>query len=175
MEQPAPQIDLPPAKQVFNKHMLPTATTTTTTAIVLPWSNDQYFRKSIVMLKLSKYLRKYFLNFSIMIDFRKHWSFDRSNTKQPPPPPLCSLLVALLFQHWPPITLLVLGLNIIIIYYHNQKCSTRMWQPMLLEQSNLTPLLKSTGPRVMALLAVILLSWALKRSLVVIYVTLYLC
>ena len=43
---------------------------------VLLRSNDQCFRKSIVMLKL----RKYLLNFSITIDFRKYWSFDHGNT-----------------------------------------------------------------------------------------------
>src|SRR5882762_7409969 len=59
--------------------------------------------------------------------------------QQPPPPPFCLLLVALLFWCWPPIVSLVHGLNIIIIYYHNQKCNTRMWQPMSLEQSSQSP------------------------------------
>jgi len=49
------------------------------------------------------------------------------------------LLVALSFRRWPLIASLVHGLSIVIIYYHNQKCSAWTWQPVSLEQSSQTP------------------------------------
>ena len=65
----------------------------------------------------------------------KTWTTTTTATTTTPPlVARCSVVL-----RWSPIVLLVHGLNIIIIYYHNQKCSARMWQPVSLEKSSLTP------------------------------------
>ena len=92
----------------------------------------QKFDVSLEALKLSDLTKE-------QLPMWYHLGTGQQQQPPPPPPPLHSLLVALLFWCWPPIASLVHGLNIIIIYYHNQKCSARMWQPVLLEQSSLTP------------------------------------
>src|SRR5882762_324213 len=63
---------------------------------------------------------------------------QQQQQQQPPPPPLsqarCPVVLAPA-----PVALLFHDLSITIIYYYNQKCTARTWQPASLEQSSLTP------------------------------------